>query len=125
MMESPAITRLIRLLDAGYVVNVSYSVAMADVLELEHPAGRKRVAEPSLFLRPDGEIYGGPGAGETLVIKPNDSMGFDDLVRRTPKPTWWEKNRRPFDVVFAWAIIAGVSLVMYAVMSYVLDVIKG
>lgn len=124
--DSPVIARLIRLLDAGYVVNVKYSAQMGDVLELEHPAGRRRVQEPSLFLRADGLLYGGPTSGSaSLVIEPEELAEFDALIQRTPKPTWWERNRRPFDVATAWLLILAFVFVVHGVVQYASNVIKG
>lgn len=125
LQDSPVIARLIRLLDAGYIVNVKYSVQMGDVLELEHPAGRRRVQEPSLFLRADGLLYGGATSGSSvLVIEPEEAAEFEALIQRTPKPTWWEKNRRPFDLAFAWMIIFATWAVLWLAAHYVIDVLK-
>lgn len=125
MQDSPVIARLIRLLDAGYIVNVKYSVQMGDVLELEHPAGRRRVQQPSLFLRADGLLYGGPTSGASVLeIEPEETAEFEALIQRTPRPTWWERNRRPFDLALAWMIIFATWTVLWLAGHYVIDVLK-
>lgn len=112
LTDSPAIPRLIALMDAGYQIDRKTSSTAGNVVWLDHPAAR-RFSEPNLLVFSDGLVVGRDSIGESrkqLRIGPKNKDEFDRFQRSVPAPTWWEKNHGPFHIALGWAVFIGLSV---------------
>lgn len=86
---SPAIKRLIALIDKGYRIDEVASRKVGDTIWLEHPA-RSRAAESTLLVDGDGRVIGIvplDNREKQLQIGPKDAETFQRFLASVPKAT--------------------------------------
>lgn len=122
-----AMRRLLRLIRAGYVVDLASSLEEDGVVSLRHPARWDRIAEPYALIAEDGRLIGSirDSDKDQLRIDPADTEGFALFASRVPKPTWWELNGANVMLPFGWAFFLFIGWGVYELVSWILRVVSG
>lgn len=119
--------RLLRLIRAGYQVDLPSSLERDGVVSLRHPARWDRVAEPYVLIDEDGRLIGSiPDTDEDqLRIGPTDSEAFALFASRVPKPTWWDLNGATVMLPIVWAFFLSIGWGFSVLVSWIWRVAFG